>query len=67
MDIYLCEVYYNSEECYEEILINLSGTNVWIGDQGHLKEEIAAYDFTKKWYSEVELKQNTLLTYLGEL
>jgi len=62
MEVWLLETYYNGT-MYEEILLHIPGTDLWLGDTGCVSEHIEDIDFADTVWDDPDL----LFTYLGEL
>jgi len=62
MEVWLLESYYEPA-IYEEILIHIPNTSLWLGDEGLDKERIVDIDFSDTVWDDPDM----LFTYLGEL
>lgn len=63
--VYLLQTIY-AEYAHEEIILNIDGSDIWIGEEG-LGGRLDVIDFTPIFWESVARGENNLLTYVGEL
>ena len=62
--VYLLESIYEGEQ-YQEVLLHLEGTDIWLANSGYPNEHLEDANFTPLFWR--TLGKNNLLTYLGPL